>query len=94
MFALMEWDVEGKEPPKLYSHEEMEAARKMIADEARQMAEEEGIEPKLDAQMWQVISNCSSELARHHNRFTRLSNLNKKDQIEVLAERFKVGILT
>lgn len=90
MYTLMEWDVEGKEPSRLYTKEEMDAARKLISEEAERMALEEGIEPKLDAQLWQVIHNCSSELIRHQNRFTRFQGLNKRDQIEVLAERFKI----
>ena len=92
MFALMEWDVEGKEPARIYSKQEMESARKQIAEEAQRMAEEEeGIQqPRLDAQMWQVVANCASELVRYRNRFTRLTSLNKRDQVEVLAERFKI----
>jgi hypothetical protein len=92
MYALMEWDVEGKEPPKQYSKQEMDMARQLIADESAKLAEEEQIEPKLDGQMWQVVANCSSELVRFQNRFTRFSNLNKRDQLEVLNEQFKASL--
>ncbi|KAL3111728.1 hypothetical protein niasHT_011015 [Heterodera trifolii] len=90
MYALMEWDTEKKEPTHLYTFEEREKARKMIEEEATKMAQEEGIEPNLDAHMWQVVVNCSSELVRHQSRFNRLQNLHKKEQIEVLSERFKL----
>uniref|UniRef100_A0A915N824 Centromere protein H n=2 Tax=Meloidogyne TaxID=189290 RepID=A0A915N824_MELJA len=88
----MEWDVEGKEPPpkQIYSKEAMELAKKMIDIEATKMAEAEDIELKLDSQMWQVVANCFGELVKFQNRFTRLSNLSKRDQLEVLSERFKV----
>lgn len=87
----MEWDTEKKEPTHLYTFEEREKARKMIEEEATKMAQEEGIEPNLDAHMWQVVANCSSELVRHQSRFNRLQNLHKKEQIEVLSERFKAS---
>ncbi|CAK5090140.1 unnamed protein product [Meloidogyne enterolobii] len=92
MYSLMEWDVEGKEPPpkQIYSKEAMELAKKMIDIEATKMAEAEDIELKLDSQMWQVVANCFGELVKFQNRFTRLSNLSKRDQLEVLSERFKV----
>uniref|UniRef100_A0A914GQH6 Uncharacterized protein n=1 Tax=Globodera rostochiensis TaxID=31243 RepID=A0A914GQH6_GLORO len=89
MYTLMEWDAEQKEPSHLYTREEREKARKMIEEEATKMAEEEGIEPVLDSHVWQVIANCSSELVRHQNRFNRLQNLHKREQIEVLSDRFK-----
>ena len=92
MYALMEWDVEGKEPPRqIYSKEAMDLAKRMIEIEATKMAEAD-IELKLDSQMWQVVANCFSELVRFQNRFTRLSNLSKRDQLEVLSDRFKVKI--
>uniref|UniRef100_A0A915LLT7 Pre-mRNA splicing factor component Cdc5p/Cef1 C-terminal domain-containing protein n=1 Tax=Meloidogyne javanica TaxID=6303 RepID=A0A915LLT7_MELJA len=92
VYSLMEWDVEGKEPPpkQIYSKEAMELAKKMIDIEATKMAEAEDIELKLDSQMWQVVANCFGELVKFQNRFTRLSNLSKRDQLEVLSERFKV----
>ncbi|KAL7074159.1 hypothetical protein ACQ4LE_006313 [Meloidogyne hapla] len=91
IYLLMEWDVEGKEPPKQsYSKEAMELAKKMIEIEATKMAKVEEIELKLDPQMWQVVANCFGELVKFQNRFTRLSNLTKRDQLEVLSERFKV----
>nr|CAD2172299.1 unnamed protein product [Meloidogyne enterolobii] len=58
MYSLIEWNVEGKEPPpkQIYSKEAMELAKKMIDIEATKMAEAEDIELKLDSQMWQSIS--------------------------------------
>lgn len=90
----MEWDVEQKEPFRLYTRQEMEAARKLIEEEAEKMAEEEDISPEMDEYMWQVIANCSSELVRFQNRFTRLQNLHKKEQIDVLQDRFKAREIT
>lgn len=92
MYALMEWDVEQKQPNRVYTRQEMDAARALIEREAARMAEQEGIEPRMDPYMWQVVANCSSELVRHQNRFTRLQNLHKRDQIEVLSDRFKVQL--
>lgn len=79
----MEWDVNGKQPTHLLTIDELNAAQKLIDNE---------IENReiLDANMWQIIKNCSSELIRHRNRFVRLSNLNRNDQIEALSDNFKV----
>ncbi|KAH7722287.1 hypothetical protein AAVH_10144 [Aphelenchoides avenae] len=83
MYALMEWDVDGKKPADVFSPAAMQAARELILSESA--AGEE-----LDANMWQVISNCTSELIRYQDRFTRLNNLNKKEQIEALSDMFKI----
>uniref|UniRef100_A0A915E201 Uncharacterized protein n=1 Tax=Ditylenchus dipsaci TaxID=166011 RepID=A0A915E201_9BILA len=40
--------------------------------------------------MWQVVEACSSELVRHQNRFVRLTNLSRRDQIEALSEEFQI----
>lgn len=79
----MEWDVNLKQPFDVPSQEQMQDARKLIEAELDH-------KEVLDASMWQIISNCSSELIRHRGRFTRLSNLNRSDQIEALSEYFKV----
>lgn len=84
MYALMEWDVNGKQPHDLYTPEQMLDARKLIDAE---LSEKE----QLDEKMWQVVSNCLNEMIRYQGRFTRISNLSRKDQLDVLSEHFKVA---
>lgn len=45
----------------------------------------------LDANLWSVIDQCSSELILTQNKFTRLGVLPKKDQIDALCAKFNVG---
>lgn len=44
----------------------------------------------LDANLWAVIEQCSSELILAQNKFTRLGVLPKKDQIDALSAKFQV----
>lgn len=46
---------------------------------------------ELNANLWGVIEQCSSELILSQNKFTRLGVLPKKDQIEALAAKFNVS---
>lgn len=85
MYALMEWDVNNKKPKDEFTPEQMQSAKKLIDEEITKREE-------LDANMWQVISNCLSECIRYQGRFKRLSSLNVKEQIEVLNEQFKVNL--
>lgn len=80
----MEWDVNEKKPSEEFSPEELQRAAKLIEQEASSSEE-------LNANMVQVINTCASELILHADRFTRLSNLNKKEQIDALSAQFKVG---
>lgn len=82
----MEWDVNDKKPVEEFSPEELQRAAKLIEEEAP--AGEE-----LNANMVQVINTCAGELSLHADRFTRLSNLGKKEQIEALSSQFKVGLI-
>lgn len=83
MYALMEWDVNNKKPKDIFTLEQMQYAKRLIDKEITRQEE-------LDVNMWQVINNCLSECIRYQGRFTRLSNLNRKEQLEVLNEQFKV----
>lgn len=84
IYTLMEWDVNNKQPNDIPTPENLFAAQQLINAELVNKFE------KLDANMWQIISNCSSELIRHRGRFTRLTNLNRNDQIEALSDCFKL----
>lgn len=44
----------------------------------------------LNANLWAVIEQCSSELILAQNKFTRLGVLPKKDQIDALSAKFQV----
>jgi pre-mRNA-splicing factor CDC5/CEF1 len=83
MYALMEWDISGKQPAEVYSPAAMQAARDLINAESAQREE-------LDDNMWTVIGNCSGELIRHQDRFTRLASLNRREQLEALSEQFRI----
>lgn len=82
----MEWDVLGKVPEDLYTPEQMQEARDMIQTELEKM-------PALDANMWKVLRECSSELIRYQGRYTRLSNLGRKEQAEALSNKFRVSFV-
>jgi hypothetical protein len=64
----------------------MQEARELIQAELEKT-------PNLDANMWRVLRECSSELIRYQGRYTRLSNLGRKEQAEALSNKFKVGFL-
>jgi hypothetical protein len=80
----MEWDVLGKVPEDIYTPEEMAKARELIDAEMEQP-------PILDANMWKVLRECSSELIRYQGRYSRLSHLGRKEQAEALANKFNVS---
>ncbi|KAI6232968.1 hypothetical protein M3Y99_00957000 [Aphelenchoides fujianensis] len=61
---------------------DMSEARKLIEAEMEQP-------PPLDAKMWTVLRECSSELIRYQGRYTRLSNLGRREQAEALANKFR-----
>lgn len=84
MIKLMEWDLLGKVPEDLYTPEQMQQARGLIEAETDKM-------PILDASMWKVLRECSSELIRHQGRYTRLSNLGRREQAEALSCKFGVS---
>lgn len=79
----MEWDLNHKKPNEECTPEQMQAAQKLMDKEITKREE-------LDANMWQVINNCLAELIQYKGRFTRISNLNRKEQIEVLTDQFRV----
>ncbi|KAI6225702.1 hypothetical protein M3Y95_00725000 [Aphelenchoides besseyi] len=81
MVKLMEWDVAGKVPDDLYTPDEMAEARKLIEDEMEKP-------PPLDANMWTVLRECSSELICYDGRYVRITNLGPKQQIEALNNKF------
>lgn len=74
----------GKVPEDIYTPEQMLDAQKLIKAELEKT-------PELDANMWKVIRECSSELIRYQGRYTRLSNLGRKEQAEALANKFRVS---
>ncbi|KAI6178763.1 hypothetical protein M3Y98_00537000 [Aphelenchoides besseyi] len=81
MVKLMEWDVVGKVPEDMYTPDEMAEARKLIEDEMEKP-------PPLDANMWKVLRECSSELICYDGRYVRITNLGPKQQIEALSNKF------
>jgi hypothetical protein len=84
MVKLMQWDVSGIVPEELYTPEQMQDARNLIQEEIEKV-------PSLDANMWKVLNECSSELIRYQGRYTRLSNLGRKEQAEALTNKFRVS---
>lgn len=46
--------------------------------------------PPLDASMWAVIEQCSTELVQIRGKFTRIAVLNRGEQIEALHSQFQV----
>lgn len=87
MLRLMEWDVLGKTPADIYTPAQMDEARALIAEEMQTQPP-----PPLDASLWTVLRECSSELIMYQGRFTRLSNLGRREQAEALANKFRVGL--
>jgi hypothetical protein len=81
---LMEWDVLGKVPEDIYTPEQMKEAHDMIKAEIDKT-------PELDPIMWKVLRECSSELILYQGRYTRLSNLGRKEQAEALSNKFRVS---
>lgn len=91
MYALMEWDVDGKEPARVNTKNELKDAQNLIDAEAAALAKADEVNLELDDDMWRVIKTCSNELIRHKGqRFTRLQNLNKRDQLEALEDQYKI----
>lgn len=76
----------GKAPQDIYTPQQMDEAQELIKSEI-----DKG--PELDANMWKVLRECSSELIRHQGRYTRLSNLGRKEQVEALTNKFRVSFL-
>lgn len=86
VYRLMEWDVLGKVPQDIYEADDMNAARALIDEEM-----EAG--PELNSQTWKVIKECGDELIAYNGRFTRLSKLGRREQIEALTAKFNVSSL-
>ncbi|VDN03443.1 unnamed protein product [Thelazia callipaeda] len=84
MFTLLKHDVENQ-AIDIISLEELENAKKMIEKELRP---EEHVD--LNANLWGVIEQCSSELVLAQNKFTRLGVLSKKDQVDALSAKFQL----
>ncbi|CAG9537006.1 unnamed protein product [Cercopithifilaria johnstoni] len=84
MFGILKHDVD-EDPVDDISLEDLEEAEKMIQNELR--PEEHA---SLNANLWAVIEQCSSELILAQNKFTRLGVLPKKDQIDALSAKFQL----
>uniref|UniRef100_A0A915PGV6 Cell division cycle 5-like protein n=1 Tax=Setaria digitata TaxID=48799 RepID=A0A915PGV6_9BILA len=84
MFNILKHDVD-EHPIDDMSLEDLEEAENMIRNELR--PEEHAV---LNANLWAVIEQCSSELILAQNKFTRLGVLPKKDQIDALSAKFQL----
>uniref|UniRef100_A0A9J2PCJ1 Cell division cycle 5-like protein n=1 Tax=Ascaris lumbricoides TaxID=6252 RepID=A0A9J2PCJ1_ASCLU len=85
MLDVVKHDVEG-EPVKNISQEDIQMAEQLIQAELRP---EEKCD--LNANMWHVIDQCSSELIlTQGTKFTRLGVLSKRDQVEALSAKFQL----
>ncbi|VDM26105.1 unnamed protein product [Toxocara canis] len=85
MLVVLKHDVEG-EPIEDIPEEDIQRAEQLI--EAELHSEEKC---DLNANMWNVIEQCSSELVlTQGSKFTRLGVLSKKDQVEALSAKFQV----
>ncbi|OZC05484.1 hypothetical protein X798_07542, partial [Onchocerca flexuosa] len=84
MFNILKHDVD-EYPIDDISLEDLEEAGKMIQNELRPDEHAD-----LDANLWAVIEQCSSELILAQNKFTRLGVLPKKDQIDALSAKFQL----
>ncbi|VDN60652.1 unnamed protein product [Dracunculus medinensis] len=84
MLNILEHDVNGKTIDD-FNLTSLSAAASVIDNEIK--AEEKVV---LDANLWSVIDQCSSELILTQNKFTRLGVLPKKDQIDALCAKFNL----
>ncbi|PIO66934.1 hypothetical protein TELCIR_11337 [Teladorsagia circumcincta] len=83
MARLVAWDVQDQAPSEVYDENVIKNASEMITKNC-----DEG--PPLDASMWAVIEQCSSELVQSRGKFTRIAVLSRGDQIEALHSQFQV----
>ncbi|KAK6024580.1 hypothetical protein OSTOST_09606, partial [Ostertagia ostertagi] len=83
MARLVAWDVQDQAPSEVYDESVIKNASEMITKNC-----DEG--PPLDASMWAVIEQCSSELVQSRGKFTRIAVLSRGDQIEALHSQFQV----
>ncbi|KAK6015705.1 hypothetical protein OSTOST_18842 [Ostertagia ostertagi] len=83
MARLVAWDVQDQAPSEVYDESVIKNASEMITKNC-----DEG--PPLDASMWAVIEQCSSELVQSRGKFTRIAVLSRGDQIEALHSQFQI----
>nr|CDJ93627.1 Myb domain containing protein [Haemonchus contortus] len=83
MARLVAWDVQDQVPSEVYDESAIKAASEMITKNC-----DDG--PPLDASMWAVIEQCSSELVQSRGKFTRIAVLSRGDQIEALHSQFQI----
>ncbi|KHJ95777.1 hypothetical protein OESDEN_04276, partial [Oesophagostomum dentatum] len=83
MARLVAWDVQNNVPSEVYEPDDIKAADEIIKKDC-----EEG--PALDASMWAIIEQCSTELVQSRGKFTRIAVLNRGEQIEALHSQFQI----
>uniref|UniRef100_A0A1I7W7P1 Uncharacterized protein n=1 Tax=Heterorhabditis bacteriophora TaxID=37862 RepID=A0A1I7W7P1_HETBA len=83
MSRLVSWDVLEKKPDEMFEVKDLLEAGDFIKNET-----EEG--PPLDANMWAVVEQCSSELVQSRGKFTRIAVLQRNEQIESLHNQFQM----
>uniref|UniRef100_A0AC35UCW9 Cell division cycle 5-like protein n=1 Tax=Rhabditophanes sp. KR3021 TaxID=114890 RepID=A0AC35UCW9_9BILA len=81
MEAMIRWDVTGQIPSNFdvtTTSDQMAIAGEMIKQESHEML-------NYDQEMEWAMNLCHSELIQSNGKFTRISNLNRKDQMEALT---------
>ncbi|VDP02898.1 unnamed protein product [Heligmosomoides polygyrus] len=83
MARLVVWDVQDQAPSEVFEPTDLSAASGLIVKNS-------DAGPPLDASMWTVIEQCSSELVQSRGKFTRIAVLSRGDQIEALHSQFQI----
>ncbi|EYC45961.1 hypothetical protein Y032_0412g974 [Ancylostoma ceylanicum] len=83
MARLVAWDVQNNVPNEVYEENDLKNASELIKKDC-------DVGPPLDASMWAVIEQCSTELVQIRGKFTRIAVLNRGEQIEALHSQFQI----
>ncbi|KIH53264.1 hypothetical protein ANCDUO_16611 [Ancylostoma duodenale] len=83
MARLVAWDVQNNVPNEVYEENDLKSASELIKKDC-------DVGPPLDASMWAVIEQCSTELVQIRGKFTRIAVLNRGEQIEALHSQFQI----
>ncbi|KAK6731884.1 hypothetical protein RB195_008001 [Necator americanus] len=83
MARLVAWDVQNNAPSEIYEENDLKAASELVKKDC-------DVGPPLDASMWAVIDQCSTELVHIRGKFTRIAVLGRGEQIEALHSQFQI----
>ncbi|CAO4362005.1 unnamed protein product [Caenorhabditis nigoni] len=83
MSRLLAWDVDNKAPEVIYSRDDLDAAAELIKQEA-------AAGPEMNAMMWKVVEQCTSEMVLSKDKFTRIAILPREEQMKALNDEFQM----